>query len=195
MLTSTEAEPLCETNLSTSENNTFEEGTHLWMSCTVNFRGNWTPTIEWRLYEGNVGTDEEQTDLTDLADNEIVPNAGISSTLIIALAATSNNYSSYYSCKIYFPLVNNSELVTASNSPDYGFIWKSPIVTSLPKPVEPATQREQMTNDDSANNLNDLSKHNNVSEIVLNFVESDAVIVNKNNYCCDNLLIVSTVPL
>ena len=158
VLTFTEAEPSCETNLSTSENNTFEEGTYIWISCTVNFRGNWTPTIEWRLSEGNGGTeaDEEPTDLTDLADNEIVPIAGLTSTLTIALAATNN--SSYYVCKIYFPSVNNSELVTATNSPDYSFVWKSPKVTSIPKPVEPATQWNEMTNDDSPNNTNDLSK-------------------------------------
>ena len=162
MLTSTEAEPTCETNLSTSENNTFEEGTYLWMRCTVNFKGSWTPTIEWRLYEGNGGTetDEEPTDLTDRANAEVFPNANISSTLIIALAATSN--SSYYSCKIYFPSVglNNSELVTARNSPDYSFIWTSPLVTSIAKPVDLATQRDRITNDYSANNLNDLSKQN-----------------------------------
>ncbi len=122
------------------------------MRCTVNFRGNWVPTIEWRLHEIDGATDEEQSDLTDEANVVIVPNANISSSLTIILNGSSN--SSYYSCKIYFKSESSNQIVTANNTPDYNYEWMSPLVTSLPKTVISPTQSKGFTTDDSAKEWN-----------------------------------------
>src|SRR6218665_3270612 len=127
---STETEPLCETNLSYSENSIFADGAGCWMRCSVNFNGNWAPTLEWRLHEGN-GETEEPIDHTDRANVVTISNANISSSLTIVLNSTSK--SSFYSCKVYFTSENNSQMVTANNTPDYKYEWKSPLVLSLPK--------------------------------------------------------------
>ena len=121
------------------------------MRCAVNFRGSWAPTMEWRLHECNGSTDEERSDLIDEANVIIVTNANISSSLTIILNGSSN--SSYYSCKIYFTSENNSQVVTANNTPAYNYKWKSPLVTSLPKTVISPTQFKRFTTDDSAMDL------------------------------------------
>lgn|SRR6218665_1939405 len=153
---SIESDPFCETNLSHSENNIFEADTHIWMRCTVNVRGSWTPTLEWRLHGCNGETDEETTDLTALTNVVIVPNVNISSTLTIPLNTTSN--SSYYSCKIYFSSVSKIQTLTANNTPNYTYIWNSPLVTSFPKTLMHSTQRNWMITNDSAKNMKDSSK-------------------------------------
>ena len=115
------------------------------MRCTVYYTGSWTPTLEWRLHEGN--TDEEPKELTVSATVVIFPNANISSTLSILLNVTSN--SSYYSCKIYFTSISNIvETVSANNTPDYYYIWDSPMVK-----VMPSTQWKEMKTDNSANEM------------------------------------------
>ena len=151
-----EKEPLCETNLSTSMLNIVEEGrpTRVWMRCTVYYcnTGSWAPTLEWRLHEGN--TDEEPTELhvTVSATVVICPNTNISSTLSILLNATSN--SSYYSCKIYFKPENNIvEMMTANNTPDYIYVWKSPMVKVTSSP-----QWKDITTDGSVNRMSGMCK-------------------------------------
>src|SRR6218665_635307 len=112
----TETAPLCETNLTNSQNGIFEEGTVGWMRCRVKFKGSWTPTLEWRLNEDNGGME-----LLTWANVVTFPNVNISSTLTIPLNASSN--SSYFSCKIYFTPVSNAEMMTANNTPGYMYIW------------------------------------------------------------------------
>src|SRR6218665_574593 len=142
----TETEPLCETNLTSSKNGIFEEGTVGWMRCSVKFRGSWTPTLEWKLNEDN-----GETVLITWANVVTSPNVNISSTLSILLNATSN--SSYFLCKIYFTPVNNIEMMTANNTPDYNYIWKSPMVK-----VVPGSEWKEMTTDDSANQMNGMGR-------------------------------------
>ena len=121
-MSSTETEPLCETNLTNSQNGILEEGAVVWMRCRVKFRGIWTPTLEWSLNEDN-GETEQITG----ANVVTFPNVNISSTLTILLNATRNSF--YFACKIYFTPVSNIEMMTANNIPDYTYIWKSPMVT------------------------------------------------------------------
>src|SRR6218665_1937872 len=142
-----EKEPLCEANLSTSENNIVEEGSHVWMRCAANFRGNWVPNLEWRQHRYNGETDEAPMNLTDWANVVIVPNANVSSTLALILNATV--VASFYTCKIYFTVANRSKMVTARNSPDYSRLWKSPLVI-----VIPSTKWTRMTTSDSATDAN-----------------------------------------
>src|SRR6218665_1875990 len=142
-----EKEPLCEANLSTSENNIVEEGSHVWMRCAVNFRGNWVPNLEWRQHRYNGETDEAPMNLTDWANVVIVPNANVSSTLALILNATV--VASFYSCKIYFREANGSQMVTARNTPDYIPMWKSPLVI-----VIPSTKWKETTTNNSAEKTN-----------------------------------------
>src|SRR6218665_280139 len=115
------------------------------MRCIVYYAGCWTPTMEWRMREAK--TNEEIEELTAWATVVTFPNANISSTLSILLNATNN--SSYYSCKIYFTSIRNIvETVSANNTPDYYYIWDSPMVK-----VMPSTQWKEMTTDNSANEM------------------------------------------
>src|SRR6218665_1023409 len=116
------------------------------MRCSVKFRGIWTPTLEWSLNEDN-GETEQITG----ANVVTFPNVNISSTLTILLNATRNSF--YFACKIYFTPVSNIEMMTANNTPDYTYIWKSPMVT-----VIPATQWKEMTTDDSDKRMSDMGK-------------------------------------
>lgn len=119
------------------------------MRCSVNFRGSWAPTLEWRLHDGNREADEQPRDVTDWANIVIVPNANISSSLIVTPNSTSNL--SYYSCKMYFKLESSGQVVSANNTPDYSFQWKSPLIISLPKKVISPTHWKIITTNDAKN--------------------------------------------
>lgn len=102
------------------------EETHVWMRCTVNFRGHLVPVIEWRQHVGVGEEFMEGHEITTVAENIIIPNSTIISELTVVFM--SNTSQLFCSFKIYFRSVNDSELANATNAPDYSYIWKIPIV-------------------------------------------------------------------
>ena len=92
------------------------------MRCSLNFRGNLAPTMEWRHQRRN--GDMESRVITQMVENEFIPNTNISSTLTVIINGTYN--ASIFTCKTYFQWDNTSSTnSTATNAPDYSYTWNS----------------------------------------------------------------------
>ena len=103
-----------ETDLITHSNNSTEGLINL--TCSMEFRGNWAPTIEWK----------EQSDhnVKILPVNiTTVPNQRVTSTLIMEVQDGSRNYA----CSAKFHLSGKPNTTTAGNVPDYKRSWTSPM--------------------------------------------------------------------
>ena len=120
-----ETDPMCHSNSTLPLNPAMQEETHVWLRCTVNFRGHLDPVIQWRQHEGDGEDYEEGREITNLADTEIIPNSTVTSNLTLVL--NSSTYSLSYSFKIYFKPTNVTQMTTATNAPDYSYTWRTPV--------------------------------------------------------------------
>ena len=124
-LYSVETEPFCEDSISTEANVTLEEGDDVWMRCSVNFRGNLTPIMEWRQFGRSGETDERDDVINGVV--EINPDGNINSTLTLVIKSTYN--ATFFTCRTYFQLDNTSSTnSTAINAPIYSYTWNSSVI-------------------------------------------------------------------
>lgn|SRR6218665_868148 len=136
-------EPLCNSNSTVQLplSATRHVEIYMWMSCTVSFRGNLVPEIEWRQHEGDGDDFVEGHEITHLADTVINRNSNVTTELTVVFSSNSNEALSY-SCKIYyFGPVNESQMVTATNAPNYSYTytWKIHVpVVEMPSTNLPA---------------------------------------------------------
>src|SRR6218665_3956325 len=111
------------------------------MRCSVNFRGNLTPTMEWRQLGGPGDIDEHYRIVAEMAETTVIPDTSIRSTLPIVLE--SNYNATFFICKTYFQWDNTSTTkFTATNATDYSYTWKSSVIIISTTPL---SQRETAT--------------------------------------------------
>src|SRR6218665_4175365 len=110
--------------MSDSYNDTLKEGDVIWMRCSVNFRGNLAPIMEWRLL-GESGEIDEFGRLLN-GENETT-DTNVTSTLFVSIKSTYN--ATFFTCKTYFQWDNTSSPnSTATNAPDYNQTWNSSVI-------------------------------------------------------------------
>lgn len=98
------------------------DGLHIRMGCSVNFNGNWPPTMEWSRQEIYVAYQVVHRITSGI---EYIINTGhVSSTLNATLYSTKKFY---FSCKIYFAGYSGNTTVTAINAPDFVYLWNSSV--------------------------------------------------------------------
>src|SRR6218665_2879921 len=113
--------------MTTSSSDALEEGSVVWMRCSLNFRGNLAPTMEWRYQRRNGDTESRVNTDKLMVETEIIPNTNVSSTLTVIINATYD--ASFFTCKTYFPWDNTSNPnSTATNAPDYSYTWNSSVI-------------------------------------------------------------------
>lgn len=90
---------------------------HFWMQCIVNFStvDNY-PSMEWIRHH-------KYTQFIKNDSVTITTNTSVTSVLHVSINSTENG--SYFSCITYFKPYNSSIKTTASNIPDFRFIWNS----------------------------------------------------------------------
>ena len=97
------------------------------MSCSVTFRGNLIPRMEWRKQGGS---------LIELVSTEVVPNQIVTSYLHLQTPPSMEGPTwftpMWYTCQVSFdqPSLSGSDDMVdhADNAPEYNFTWKSPII-------------------------------------------------------------------
>src|SRR6218665_3688524 len=105
-------------------NDTLEEGDVIWMRCSVSFRGNLAPVMEWRL----LGESGEIDERGRVLDGEVeITDTNVTSTLFVVIKSTYN--ATFFTCKTYFQWNNTSSPnSTATNAPDYNHTWNSSVI-------------------------------------------------------------------
>jgi len=91
------------------------------LTCSIEFRGNWAPTMEWKEQRN----DGEEV-LSVGVNTVTVPNHRVTSTLVTKVQEGSRNYS----CSTKFDISGKSPYTTATNIPDYNRVWTASV---LPK--------------------------------------------------------------
>src|SRR6218665_1584627 len=129
-----ESDPFCQTNFTAEDNVTLTDDNIIWMKCSVNFRGMWSPTVEWKrhIVKDKDGKDDKRSVLHGVT-TAIVVNSRVTSTLIYV---SGSSKAAYFSCRIFFQWHNGSVDVTATNLPTYTYTWKSPRLTPYRTQVE-----------------------------------------------------------
>ena len=112
-----ESYPVCESNISAG-NNSSPYGIDISMWCRVHFStaSNWTPNMEW--IQHNKGAQLIRNDSIATTTNTTVASA-----LHVSISSIENG--SYFSCITFFKRYNGSVKTTATNIPDFRFIWNS----------------------------------------------------------------------
>ena len=107
-----ESDPECDFNMTESQNSsaTPAEG-HVWMWCSIGFRGNWAPVMEW-MEDGKV--------VSQGAETSIVPNQSVASVL-----KTTHRNDLEYVCRTYFREEALVRPHSAGNVPQYTHTWKT----------------------------------------------------------------------
>ena len=105
---------LPDNNLITHSDSSTEDLINL--TCSMEFRGNWAPTIEWKE-QSDQGVKFLSVNVTT------VPNQRVTSTLVMEVQDGSRNYT----CTAKFDLSGKPKTTTATNVPDYKRSWTSPI--------------------------------------------------------------------
>ena len=120
-----ESEPFCETNNTAEENITLTEGDVILMQCSVNFRGMWAPTVEWKQH--TVDDNKDQHTIIYDASTVTLINARVTTTLKYVYKLSEFTY---FSCRMLFQRYNGSLHATATNLPEFIYTWKSPTFLS-----------------------------------------------------------------
>ena len=115
----TEYEPVCITN-HTSKCTILT----LELSCSVSFRGNWAPIMEWRE-EGSVNV------ITSDVINQTMANDSVSYSLTVPLNV--RRESVRYTCTTRFIESMRPSSINATNVPNLTLVWTSPLVNLCKK--------------------------------------------------------------
>lgn len=86
------------------------------LTCSIEIRGNWAPTMEWMEQSG-----QGERVLSVGVSTTTVPNKRVTSALIIPVQEGSRNYT----CTTYFNITGKPRKTTARNIPDYIRKWTS----------------------------------------------------------------------
>ena len=89
---------------------------HVRMWCTVSFRGNWAPVMEWR------GSNMSDPVNTKFVENRTNPNHNVTYTLTVP----SHLIQLPYTCTTEFIASMRPASIDAQNIPDYTVTWTSP---------------------------------------------------------------------
>ena len=108
------------------DNSTLTKGDVIWMQCSVNFRGMWTPTVEWKQHieDDEQGEDDQEVVLHGVSTITVL-NSSVTSTFTY-VSGPSKTRPTYFSCRIFFQWHNINVNATANNLPNYTYTWKSP---------------------------------------------------------------------
>jgi len=124
---SAESIPECDTNLTDSSTSVLEENDSLWMWCSVEFRGNLNPVMEWMNGSNGEITHSKAT---------LISNKLLVSEIVVQVKNSEKDV--FLSCTTRFDLTsvrnimkNFSDRVNtmATNIPDYRLPWISPPIT------------------------------------------------------------------
>lgn len=109
--------PICDALIS--------EGYHIRMHCSVKFKGNWPPKMEWSRQE----VDDVYKVGHRIASGIDYINSidHVSSTLNALLYS---NKECVFSCKTYFAGYRGNVTTTANNTPNFVYIWNSSVLGS-----------------------------------------------------------------
>ena len=91
------------------------------MWCTVSFRGNWAPVMEWRGAHMSHPLDSRDVEKQTESNNSV--------TYIVTIPATSNELP--FTCTTKFIASMRPTSTNATNTPNYKFIWTSPASTNV----------------------------------------------------------------
>lgn len=123
-----ETTPKCEATFKSDD--FLAKEIRIWLRCTVAYRGNIAPVLQWRRHQHGSETGGEVITKGIQANTAAGPN--ISSTVDIVVSPTKNDI--YYSCMIFFTSYEFSKSsyasMVADNAPEYSYTWTSPIVKS-----------------------------------------------------------------
>ena len=127
LVTLTETTPKCEANFKADD--LLRNGNRIWMMCTIAYRGNMAPVLQWRRHQEDM--DAGGKVVTDGIQANTVAVSNISSTL--AIDVSPSDYDIYYSCTISFASYDSSNSsrgasMGAGNAPEYSYTWRSPVV-------------------------------------------------------------------
>lgn len=86
----------------------------IFLTCSVNYTGNWAPEMIWQEYKGKVIT-------TGIVSNAIADQVSCR----LAILATKNINGNKYVCLTYFGSSNKPQNTTAINVPAYRYEWMS----------------------------------------------------------------------
>lgn len=151
-----ETTPKCEANFKSDDFLT--KDFRIWMRCTVEYRGNMAPILQWKRHQQD--TDTSGKVVTEGLQANTVAGSNISSTLTIVASPSEDDI--YYSCTIFFTSYDSSNssgvYMVAGNAPDYSYTWASPVVRgqsptthgfnvyAMGRNSEDATQTNKSTN-------------------------------------------------
>ena len=114
------------------DNSTLSDGDIIRMQCSVNFRGMWAPSIEWKQHmenEDEDGKEGEGDQLIELhaVSTETVFNSRATSTLIYI---SGSSKATYFTCRVFFKGYTFSmdirKVHVATNLPNFTYTWTSP---------------------------------------------------------------------
>jgi hypothetical protein len=88
------------------------------LTCNVEFRGNWAPTMEW-IEQSSHGVKVLSVGVNTIT----VPDQHVTSTLVLEMPESSRNYT----CTTKFDIRGKKIYTTATNVPDYIRVWTSPV--------------------------------------------------------------------
>jgi len=156
LVTLAETTPKCEANFKAAD--LLRNGNQIWMTCTVAYRGNMAPVLQWRRHQQDM--DAGGKVVTDGIHSNTVTVSNIGSTLTIVASPSEDDI--YYSCTIFFTSYDSSNFrgasMVAGNAPDYSYTWASPVVRgqsptthgfnvyAMGRNSEDATQTNKSTN-------------------------------------------------
>lgn len=123
VLFSVESIPVCESSISASNNDlSMSSDVNIWMQCSVNFSTvDYFPSMEWMQHH-------KETELIRNDSVTITTNTTVISVLNLSIGSINNG--SYFSCMTFFKPHNGPVKTTASNTPDFRFIWNSTKIVS-----------------------------------------------------------------
>lgn len=101
------------------------------LRCSIEFRGNWAPTMEWK----EQSNDGEKV-LTLEVNTVTVPNQSVTSTVVMKVQKGIRNYT----CTTKFAIGGKPLHTTATNVPDYNRVWTA----SLSPRTEDETVEDEM---------------------------------------------------
>lgn len=110
-----ESKPVCAARVS--------EEYHILVQCSINFSGNWPPKMEWSRQEmdGTYNAGHRITSGIDYFNS----TEQVSSTLNAIMYSTKEFF---FACKTYFASHIGNATMTATNTPDFVFIWNSSVI-------------------------------------------------------------------
>ena len=89
------------------------------MTCSVNYSGNWVPSMSWQQDGGQIISDRS-------VNVRLVPYDSVTYSLTVTV--TRNISGNKFFGRAYFDNANKPPGTTVNNIPSYSFIWTSPAV-------------------------------------------------------------------